>query len=92
MIYPSRKCELKVGYLKKNDGVVDCKKGYSGRKQLWSKLIFDEELTRKHGNWHEGDAIEKCPENGTTYAVCLEKKKIVKMNYYLLVLLEKIFI
>tara|TARA_Y100000389_G_C17470952_1_gene530737 strand:+ start:10942 stop:14421 length:3480 start_codon:yes stop_codon:yes gene_type:complete len=77
-VYPSRKCKLKVGYLKKNDGVIDCKKGYSGRKTLWSKIVFDEGLTRKHGNWHEGNAIQKCPKDGTAYAVCLGKEEDCK--------------
>ena len=37
---------MQVGYFRKNDGVVDCKGGYSGRKSVWSKLVFDEKLTR----------------------------------------------
>jgi hypothetical protein len=70
-IYPKGSMKMQAGYLKKNDGVVDCKKGYSGRKTVWSKLVFDEALTRKHGNWHEGDANKKCPKDGTRFAVCL---------------------
>jgi len=70
-IYPKGSMEMQAGYLKKNDGVVDCKGGYSGRKTVWSKLVFDEKLTREHGNWHEGDAYTKCPKNGTRFAVCL---------------------
>ncbi len=70
-IYPKGSMKIQAGYLKKNDGVVNCKKGYSGRKTVWSKLVFDEALTRKHGNWHEGDAFKKCPKDGTRFAVCL---------------------
>jgi hypothetical protein len=70
-IYPKGSMVMQAGYLKKNDGVVDCKKGYSGRKTVWSKLVFDEALTRKHGSWHEGDALKKCPKDGTRFAVCL---------------------
>tara|TARA_Y100000739_G_scaffold228956_1_gene242173 strand:- start:10579 stop:12201 length:1623 start_codon:yes stop_codon:yes gene_type:complete len=70
-IYPSGKMKLSVGYLKKNDGAVDCKEGYSGRKTVWSKLVFDEKLTKEHGSLHEGDADKKCPTDGTKFAVCI---------------------
>ena len=70
-IYPSGKMKLSVGYLKKNDGVVDCRDGYSGRKTVWSKLVFDEKLTKEYGSLHEGDADKKCPTDGTKFAVCI---------------------
>ena len=80
-IYPSGSMIIQVGYLSKNDGVVDCKGGYSGRKAVWSKLVFDEKLTREHGNWHEGDAEIKCPKNKTRFAVCLGSEEECKDEF-----------
>lgn len=70
-IYPEGSMEMQVGYLQQNDGVTDCKGGYSGRKTVWSKLVFDKELTKQHGQLHEGNTENKCPPHGTRLAVCL---------------------